>query len=286
MSRMRTTAVRSTTVPAPLPPPLGGPEDDVRVGSSGGERRVPGSEARARGCNREALKCLAALGVTPMAARELVAEHGTHRVVDALDAVATLADGEVRLRAGWVLSAVREGWDLDELLAERRTAAARLARWQAERADRDRDTSRWRSRESLRGEWRGAISAALDDRQLATAVARITTPVAGLGRRSVPIVRAQLVAWAVAAHHEAPTRSLSDVLADDLVGTKRLVSAPSLEGPIPAVAGVGTTAGDLTARLTELLASRADLAMPGPEDPERAHAGLRRSLGDGLGRER
>jgi hypothetical protein len=232
------------------------------------------------------VKRLAALGVTPPTARELVAEHGTQRVVDALDAVATLDDGEVCLRAGWVLSAVREGWDLDELLAGRRTAEARFVRWDAERAERDRDTARWRSRELLMGEWRGAISAALDDSQLAAAVARVTTPVAGLGRRSVPILRAQLVAWAVTAHRGAPTRPLAEVLADDLVGTDRLVSAPSLEGPIPAAFGVGTAADDLTARLTDLLARRPDLAMPGPEDSERAHAGLRRSLGDGLGRDR
>jgi hypothetical protein len=185
-----------------------------------------------------------------------------------------------------VLSAVREGWELDELLAERHTAKARLARWHAERAERDRDTARWRSRESLMGEWRGAISAALDDCQLAIAVERITTPVAGVGRRSVPIVEAKLVAWAVTAHREAPTRPLAEALADDLVGTKRVVRSPSLDAPIPAAPGVRTASDDLTARLTDLLASRADLAMPGPEDPERSHAGLGRSLGDGLGRER
>jgi hypothetical protein len=197
MPRMCTTAARST-VPAPLP--YGTAEDDARVGSSDGERREADAGARARRSDREAVKCLAALGVTPTAARQLIAEHGTQRVVDALDAVATPADGEVRLRVGLVLSAVGEGWDLDGLLAERRTAQARLVRWDAERAEGDRDSARWRSRESLRGEWRGAISAALDDRQLATAVERITSPVAGLGRRSVPIVKAQLVAWAVTAH--------------------------------------------------------------------------------------
>jgi hypothetical protein len=159
MPRMRTTAARPT-VPAPLPLPLGGPEDDVRVGSLDGERRETESEARARRSDRDAQQRLAALGVTPTAARELVAEHGTQHVVDALDAVATLAEGEVRLRAGWVLSAVREGWDLDELLAEQHTAAARLAKWDAERVERDRDTSRWRSRELLMGEWRGAIGCA------------------------------------------------------------------------------------------------------------------------------
>ena len=96
-----------STVPAQLA--LGGPEDDVRVGSSEGERREADSDARARRSDRDAQQRLAALGVMPASARELVAEHGIQRVVDALDAAATLADGEVRLRAGWVLSAVREG---------------------------------------------------------------------------------------------------------------------------------------------------------------------------------
>ncbi len=283
MSRMRSTATRST-VPAPLP--HGASEDAGRVGSPSGERQKSESEGRARRSDRQALQRLAALGVTPPTAQELIANHGTQRVVDALDAVATLDDGEVRLRAGWVLSAVHDGWDLDELLAERRTTEARLARWEAERAARERDTARWRSHESVTGEWRGAISAALDDSQLATAVERITTPVAGLGRRSVPIVRTQLLAWAVTAHREAPTGPLDEVLADDLAGTHRMVSAPSLEGPIPAAPGVGTAPDDLTARLTELLARRPDLAMPGPEQSERTHAGLRRSLGDGLGRDR
>lgn len=134
MFSMRSTAARST-VPTPLS--HGVAEDAGRVGSAGGERQGPGSEARARRSDRDALQRLAALGVTPTAARELVAEHGTQRVVDALDAVATLGDGEVCPRAGGVLSAVGEGWDLDELLAERHTAQARLVRWEAERAERD-----------------------------------------------------------------------------------------------------------------------------------------------------
>ena len=283
MSRTRSSTARST-VSAPLP--RAAAKHAVDAGSSSGERRQPEPVDGGRRSDREALQRLAALGVMPPAARELVADHGTQRVVDALDAVATLDDGEVRLRAGWVLSAVREGWDLDELLAERRTAEARLVRWEAERLERDRDTATWRSRQSVMGEWRGAISAALDDSQLATAVARITTPVAGLGRRSVPIVRTQLLAWAVTAHREAPTRPLNEVLTDDLVGTDRVIAAPSLEGQIPAAPGVGTAPDDLTARLTELLARRPDLARPGPEDPERAHGGLRRSLGGGLGCDR
>jgi hypothetical protein len=82
MFSMRSTAAGST-VPAPLS--LGAPEEDGRVGSSGGERREPEPEGRARRSDRDALQPLVALGVTPTAAREVIAEHDTQRVVDALD---------------------------------------------------------------------------------------------------------------------------------------------------------------------------------------------------------
>jgi hypothetical protein len=75
MPRMRTRAARPT-VPAQLP--LVGPEDDVRVGSSEGERREADSEARTRRSDRDAQQRLATLGVTPTVARQLVAEHGTN----------------------------------------------------------------------------------------------------------------------------------------------------------------------------------------------------------------
>ncbi|MEX2504687.1 MAG: hypothetical protein WD378_07545, partial [Egicoccus sp.] len=186
-------------------------------------------------------------------------------MVDALDAVDTLGDREVRRRAGWVVSAIRQGWDLGELLAERRQIDARHARWERERDERDRQAARWRTSEVASAGWRAAVSAALDDRQLAVAVERVTTPVAGLDRRSVPIVRAQLVAWAVAAHRTAPDRPLPEVLADDLVGSDRTVGAPSFEGPLPpSPSAMAGREDDLGARLTDLLARRADLARPGP----------------------
>jgi hypothetical protein len=152
---------------------------------------------------------LVALGVAASTARALVSEYGSDRVVDALDAVDTLGDGEVRRRAGWVVAAVREGWNLGELLAERRASEARYARWERERADRDREAAGWEARQAVADRWRGAISAALDDRQLELAIERVTTPAAGLGRRSVPVAAAQLLAWAVAAHRRAPGRALS-----------------------------------------------------------------------------
>jgi hypothetical protein len=227
---------------------------------------------------------LVALGVAEPTARTLIEQHGQARVVDALDAVDTLGDGEVRRRAGWVVSAIRQGWDLEGLLAERRQLEARYARWERERAERDRAAARCQARESTVASWRAALSAALDDRQLAIAVARVTTPVAGLGRRSLPVVRAQLLAWAVVAHRAAPDGPLSEVLADDLVGPHRTVAAPAFDGPLPPVPGdVREPEDDLTERLTRLLARRSDLARPETPTHERADDARSRALGEGVG---
>jgi hypothetical protein len=227
---------------------------------------------------------LVALGVAEPTARALIEQHGRARVVDALDAVDTLGDGEVRRRAGWVVSAIRQGWDLEGLLAERRQLEARYARWERERAERDRAAARWRARESTVAGWRAAVSTALDDQQLAVAVERVTTPVAGLGRRSLPVVRAQLLAWAVTKHAATPGRPLSEVLAADLVGPHRRVVVPSLEGPLPPVPGhVGEPEDDLTDRLTRLLARRPDLSQPGMPTHERAEVARSRARGEGVG---
>jgi hypothetical protein len=227
---------------------------------------------------------LVALGVADPTARALLEQHGEARVVDALDAVDTMGDGEVRRRAGWVVSAIRQGWDLEGLLAERRQLEARYARWERERAERDRAAARWRARESTVAGWRAALSAALDDRQLAVAVDRVTTPVTGLGRRSLPLVRAQLLAWAVTRHAAAPHRPLSAVLGDDLVGPDRTVAAPTFEGPLPPVPDTAREPeDDLTDRLTRLLARRPDLARPGLPTHERADDARPRALGEGVG---
>ena len=226
---------------------------------------------------------LVALGVAPPTARALVDQYGTRRVVDALDAVDTLGDGEVRRRAGWVISAIRQGWDLDGLLAERRQFEARYARWERERSERDRQAAGWRARESLAGSWRAAISGALDDRQLARAVEQVTTPAAGLGRRSVPVVRAQLLAWAIGVHRQAPDRPLAEAWADDIDRADRVATPASLDGPLAPPPGVTDLPDDLTERLTELLGRRADLSQPGASARERADGARGRALGEGVG---
>lgn len=136
------------------------------------DREVPvagrpvGLNAPARESPRERL---VGLGVAEPVARALSAEHGRARVVDALD---TLGEGAVRRRAGWVVSAIRHGWDLEGLLAERRQVEARYARWERERAERDRTAARWQAQQSTVNGWRAIVSAASDDRQLAVAVDR------------------------------------------------------------------------------------------------------------------
>lgn len=229
---------------------------------------------------------LVALGVAEPTAQALLRRHGTDRVVDALDACDLLGDGQVRSRAVWVVAAIRQGWDLEDLLVERRQLRARYARWERERAERDRETDRWRARESVAGVWRAAISAALDDRQLTSAVERVTTPVAGLDRRSVPVVRAQLLAWAVEAHRAAPELPLAGALADSLATATGPAAGDALAGDLPAPPPVDVElVDDLTARLTHALAERPDLARtggPAPPSPRRRSSG--RPVRDGLTR--
>ena len=239
--------------------------------------------ARGRSEGRSPYERLVALGVASSTARALVSEYGSGRVLDALDAVDTLGDGEVRRRAGWVVAAIRQGWDLADLLAERRTVEARYARWERERAARDREAGRWEARQAVAGRWRGAISSALDDRQLASAVERATSPMAGLGRRSVPVVAAQLLAWAVAAHRRNPDRPLDELLAADLDRPDRSSVPDRLEGPLPPPPAATDARDDLTARLTGLLARRPELARPGVPDREGSPEGRVRRVGEGVG---
>jgi hypothetical protein len=228
---------------------------------------------------------LVALGVAEPTAQALLRRYGTDRVVDALDACDLLGDGQVRRRAVWVVAAIRQGWDLEDLLVERRQLRARYARWERERAERDREADRWRARESVTGAWRAAISAALDDRQLSSAIEQVTTPVAGLDRRSVPVVRAQLLAWAVEAHRAAPDVPLGEALADSLATETGPVAGDALAGGLPAPPLDTELADDLTSRLTHVLAERPDLARTGgPPQPTPRRRSSARAVSDGLTR--
>ena len=167
--------------------------------------------------------------------------------------------------------------------ARRRERDAYHARWEQGRAARDREAVRWQQHLVAASRWRAAVSTALDDRLLATAVDRVTTPVAGLDRRSVPVARAQLVAWAAAVHRTVPQRPLGDALTDDL-SRPALTVAVTLDGELPPAPSVHNgAADDLTDRLTRLFERRPDLDRPPREVCGRAPGGHDRALGEGVG---
>lgn len=137
---------------------------------------------------------LIALGVAPAVVGQLLDRHGAERAADAVAAVRRRA---VRNPAGWVVRALRDGWELPSVAAERQAVAARRERAieDAEAARRraaDEDSARARSEG-----WASAVSAALPDDLLVRAVEAVASPPPGVARRSVPLARAQLVQWAV-----------------------------------------------------------------------------------------
>jgi DNA-binding transcriptional ArsR family regulator len=159
---------------------------------------------------------LQAIGVSENVAAALVAGHASEQIADALEATAGQPD--LRNAAGWVVRAVRDGWDLSRGLAEQRAGEQRrhaeAARAAAAAAARNAEAEQ---RERADG-WADAVSAALGDDDLRRALKQVTTPAAGLGRPSVPLARAQLVAWAVKASQQAGDRPLPDALSAALTG--------------------------------------------------------------------
>jgi hypothetical protein len=145
-----------------------------------------------------------------------------------------VGDGEVRHRAGWVVSAIRQGWDLRELLAERRQLEARYARWNANAPSATVPLPGGVPASPLRraGGQRCRIGGAQRP-----AACRRGRPGHDTGRRagaawSLPVVRAQLLACSVSRHLSAPTQRLSEVVAVDLAGLRRTVAATVFDGPL------------------------------------------------------
>jgi hypothetical protein len=78
------------------------------------------------------------------------------------------------------------------------------------------------------------VSAALDDTELSAAVQQVTKPVGSTGRRSLPVVRAQLLLWAAAASARHPDVPLSAALRRDLAGGAQSPEpSPLPEPPVP-----------------------------------------------------
>lgn len=172
-----------------------------------------------------------------------MARYPQARVRDALEAAGAAS---IRNPAAWVVAALREDWNVDARLAERRDAVASATR----RAEADQaalDARAEAARQArLSAQWAAALSGALDDRQLAEAVHRLTRPLPGIGRRSGPEVCAALVRWAQRVHAEQPDRPLSEGLAaalaarptpEDVPDGGLDLPAPQPSNPAPALAG-------------------------------------------------
>jgi hypothetical protein len=188
------------------------------------------------------------VGVAAPVTDGLLDDHPPERVRDVLDAVAVQT---LRSPAGWVVKALRDGWDVSELVAERRRAAARDQR-RAEESHAAAQTERVHREQSARADaWAEAVSAALDDDALRNAVERLTTPAEGINRRSVPLARAQIVAWAFEVHERSSHHRLDDALATALSdGTEPVALAPR---QLPAPPAPAHAAADLSARIRACL---------------------------------
>ena len=200
---------------------------------------------------RAAVEVLCGVGVSSDVARRLAEQQPSERIQAAVTAARTQ---QVRNPAGWIVSALRQGWDFSLATAERPMSPARQQRTGDDAAAQAQARQvRDRERERVRADgWAQAVSAALDDRVLATAVDRLTEPLPGLGRRSVPIARAQLIRWAIAVAHRRRGQDLAAALAADLAFGP---TPPGDEGPgqadPPSVAG--TCPGDLGERIAACL---------------------------------
>ena len=158
--------------------------------------------------SQELPRRLTELGVDAGLAEQLAADHPADLVEAALHAASRRG---ARSPAGFVVSALRQGWDLAEDVEHVRRVRAREVREQRE-ALAQVEAREHAERERYRSVgWAAVVSAALSDDQLQQAADRLTQPLAGLGRRSLPVVRAQLIAWAVthaagAAAADVPSR--------------------------------------------------------------------------------
>ena len=194
------------------------------------------------------------LGVAGHVADDLVGRYPPERIEDALDA-ANLRGA--RNAAGWVVTALRDSWDLSGMLAEHRANEVRRQRIADEAAKRQEVAEADRQRRDRAAGWAAAVSAALDDNQLATAIDRVTTPIAGLDRRSVPLAHAQLVAWAVHVHGQSAGTPLASALEASLRnGARPCLDSAAADLPEPPTGGRGP---DLSARISDQLTRNGDL---------------------------
>lgn len=175
----------------------------------------------------------------------------------------------------WVLERVRTDPDVGALLGHRAQQARRQA-WARQRAARDRADAVYEEQQMRSSDWGAVLSDALDDAQLTLAVERVTTPIVGIDRRSVPVVRAQLLAWAVAVHAQHPDQFVRLALGADLADGPR--PPADLEEGLPEPPPAEDLDDDLNARIAVLLRRRPDLAFEAATPPQGDGPALERSL--------
>ncbi|WP_370325817.1 hypothetical protein [Euzebya sp.] len=149
---------------------------------------------------------LVEVGLDAAAAESLLAEHGQELVEAAL---AALPWDRVRNPAGWLVKAVRDGWAVEAQQRRQREVqpSPRVPDYEPPSVE----------PEGLAHEaWAAFAVTVLDDRSLAEAIAKVTTPVAGIGRRSVPVAVGELGGWAASAFAASCGGSLRDALTDAL----------------------------------------------------------------------
>lgn len=204
---------------------------------------------------------LVGMGMPVDEAMQLADQHDEQRIIDALDAVEELGDTRrVMNPVGWVRAAVRREWDLTGVLATRRENERRLAALDLDREERQEARVTFPAWRAISERWDRAISAALDDDQLERAVANVARPVPGIGRHSIPVTRAELIAWAVEAHGRSPHEPLTKVLTDDLDRSpRRQRQAPQWPLPEPP-SPPDDDVRSLTSRITGVLTRDRDLA--------------------------
>lgn len=245
-----------------LAPDSGSRQEDVPsryvIRASGAGLHLEPPEPAREAERSELLARLVGIGLSHQTARDLLESHTLRRIADVLDAQEAV-DGDVRSPGGWVVAALRDDWDLRPILAERREAEARAAVWEREAAARRTAGSAAEARAPMVAAWCTAISSALHDAELAVAIERVTTPLGGLERRSVPVVRAQLLAWALAVHARDPDRPLEATLRDDLEGGP--TPGVQLDGDLPPAPDADCRSGDLTDRIAAVFERRADLRL-------------------------
>ncbi|HKJ55500.1 MAG TPA: hypothetical protein VJ978_05890 [Nitriliruptoraceae bacterium] len=153
---------------------------------------------------------LTALGIAPATADGLIADHPGDVIDEAIDAADT---AKPRNPAGWIIAALRGRWDTTDLATATKTTRSAAERRRQEDATRQQaGKTAERDRQRVDG-WLRAVSAALNDDQLAQALRRVTTDVPGLQRRSLPVARTQLLRWAIRLHSPSdPSQPFTEAL--------------------------------------------------------------------------